>query len=113
MRSLSATSAPRSLPRQGSSTGWPVASPKTSRRLGAGAALVVDGCDVTLVEAVLAALEARCGAELAALRAWLTETLRQPGATLRTVLATLEREWFQGEGASQAHGCTISEGGRG
>jgi hypothetical protein len=50
-------------------------------------------------EAVMALLEPRCGAEIAALRALLDETLRRPGATIQTVLATLEREFFRGEGA--------------
>jgi hypothetical protein len=54
---------------------------------------------VAASEQVMATLEARGGAELADLRALLAETLRQPGATLASVLAVLEREFFRGEGA--------------
>jgi hypothetical protein len=44
------------------------------------------------------------------MRALLAETMRQPGATLETVLAVLAREWFRGEGPSQARGGTIARG---
>jgi hypothetical protein len=38
----------------------------------------------------------------------VAETLRQPGATLETVLAVLAQEWFWGEDPSPAHGATIT-----
>jgi hypothetical protein len=60
------------------------------------AALIADGRDIAVSEAVMAALEAQCAEELADLRALLAQTLATPGATLASVLATLEREFFQG-----------------
>jgi hypothetical protein len=58
--------------------------------------LIADGRDVAAAKHVLGALEAHCGAELAALRALLRQTLATPGATLETVLATLQREFLRG-----------------
>jgi hypothetical protein len=58
--------------------------------------LIADGRDVAAVEAVVGGLAATCAAELADLRALLQDTRAAPGATLLTVLATVQREFLAG-----------------
>lgn len=64
--------------------------------------LIADGRDVTAVAPVLGGLAVTCPAELADLRALLADTLAAAGATLPTVLATVQRE-FLGGTQGQAH----------